>query len=208
MKSTLYDERSMLRAARDGDLEAFNQIVLAYQSFLFRTALNILGDEDAAEDATQEALISAFRGLGGFRGESLRSWLARVVINACYDQLRHQRRRPAVPLEQYDEFDQEMDAAPWLLDPAATPDEQVEERELQRAVQRGLQAMPPKYRLAAILVDLQGLAYEEAAEILRVPVGTVKSRLARARLALRGSLASQPDLLPTHLASPRIHDYV
>ena len=208
MKSTLYDERSMLRAARDGDLEAFNQIVLAYQSFLFRTALNILGDEDAAEDATQEALISAFRGLGGFRGESLRSWLARVVINACYDQLRHQRRRPVVPLEQYDEFDQEMDAAPWLLDPAATPDEQVEERELQRAIQRGLQAMPPKYRLAAILVDLQGLAYEEAAELLRCPAGTVKSRLARARLALRGSLASQPDLLPTHLASPRIHDYV
>jgi RNA polymerase sigma-70 factor (ECF subfamily) len=211
MKPMLYDERSVLQLAREGDLEAFNQIVLAYQGFLFRTAFNILGDEDAAEDATQEAFISAFRSLRGFRGESLRSWLARVVVNACYDQLRHQRRRPAIPLEQHDEFDQEMDAAAWMLDPSASPEEQVEARQLQRAIRSGLQTLPTQYRLAAVLVDLQGLSYEEAAEILGVPVGTVKSRLARARLALRASLASQPGLLPGHLTasrSARVHEYI
>ncbi|MGE5249656.1 MAG: RNA polymerase sigma factor [Bacteroidota bacterium] len=212
MKPTLVDENSLIHAARGGDLEAFNQIVLAHQNFLYRTALNILGDEDAADDATQEALISAFRNFRSFRGASLRAWLTRVVINSCYDELRRRRRHPTLPIEQHDELDQEMDAAPWLADPSRLPQEQVEARELERAIRRGLDSLPPQYRFAAVLVDVQGLSYDEAAEALGIPVGTVKSRVARARLGLRTALARHAGLLPHDLASSgsrvRMHEYV
>jgi RNA polymerase sigma-70 factor (ECF subfamily) len=200
MKPIPRDEPALIRAVRSGDLEAFNQLVLAHQGFLFRIAVNLLGDEGAAEDATQEAFLSAFRSFGSFRGGSLRAWLARVLINTCYDELRRQRRRPALPLERNDEFDREMDAPAWLADTSGLPQEQVEARELERAIQQGLSSLPSQYRLAAVLVDVQGMSYEEAAQALRVPAGTIKSRLARARLALRISLAGHPDLLPHDLA--------
>jgi RNA polymerase sigma-70 factor (ECF subfamily) len=201
MKTTLTDESTLITAARGGDLEAFNQIVLAQQDFLFRLAVNILGDEDGAEDATQDAFISAFRGLGSFRGGSLRAWLTRVVINICYDQLRRAKRHPAMPLEQHDDYGEEMDNLPWLVDASSLPEEQVEARELERAIQQALSGLPDQYRLAAVLVDVQGLSYEEAAEVLRVPVGTVKSRLARARLALRLA-RGRPDMLPHAWSHP------
>jgi RNA polymerase sigma-70 factor (ECF subfamily) len=203
MPSILVDEQSLIRKAQRGDLESFNQLVLAYQSFLFRTAVNILGDEDSAEDATQEALISAFRNLRSFRGQILRSWLTRVLVNACYDQLRHQRRHPTLPLEITDDFDNEMDPAPWLADGARLPQDQVEDRELQRVLQRGLQSLSPHYRAAAVLVDVESLSYEEASQILKVPVGTVKSRVARARLALRTALSRDPGLLAWEVHTPQ-----
>ena len=203
MQPIPFDEQACVRSAQRGDLEAFNQLVLFHQSFLFRTAVNILGDEDAAEDATQEALISAFRNLRTFRGKVLRSWLARVLVNACYDQLRRQRRHPVFPLEQTDDYDNEMDPAPWLADGARLPQEQVEDRELQRLLQSGLQSLSPHYRAAEVLVDVESLSYEEAAEILRVPVGTVKSRVARARLALRNTLLQNSSLLPWEPAGSR-----
>jgi RNA polymerase sigma-70 factor, ECF subfamily len=202
MTSIPFDEPALVLSAQRGDLEAFNQLVLAYQSFLFRTAVNILGDEDAAEDATQEALISAFRNMRTFRGRVLRSWLTRVLVNACYDQLRRQRRHPAIPLEHTDDYDNEMDPAPWLADGARLPQQQVEDRELGRLLQSGLQSLPPKYRAAVVLVDVECLSYEEAAEILHVPVGTVKSRVARARLALRTALLQEPDLFPWETSVP------
>ena len=86
------DEQTLIHSAQRGDLEAFNQLVLLYQDFLFRVAMNILRDEDAAADATQQAFISAFRNLQTFRGDSLRSWLSRIVVNACYDELRRVSR--------------------------------------------------------------------------------------------------------------------
>src|SRR5512143_962584 len=109
MKNTLIGEAPLLLSAQRGDLEAFNQLVLMYQDFLYRTALSILGDENAAADAMQDAFISAFRNLRSFRGTSLRGWLARVTINTCYDQLRRQRRHPTVPLEPVDSAEGGMD---------------------------------------------------------------------------------------------------
>jgi len=190
------DEQILISSAQRGDLEAFNQLVLLYQDFLFRVAMNILSDEDTAADATQQALISAFRNLRTFRGGSLRSWLSRITVNACYDELRRIARAKDVPLQVYDDYGDEMGPAAWLIDPGFSPEEQVEQSDLIDAIQNSLDALPEHYRLVAQLVDVEGLSYEEAATALDLPVGTVKSRLARARNALRESLQRYPDVLP------------
>jgi len=190
------DEQTLIRAAQGGDLEAFNQLVLLYQDFLFRVAMNILGDEDAAADATQQALISAFRNLQTFRGGSLRSWLSRITVNACYDELRRVARANDVSLQVYDDYGDEMGPASWLTDPGFSPEKQAEQSDLLDAIQNSLQALPDHYRLVVQLVDVEELSYDETAVALDLPVGTVKSRLARARGALRASLQRCPDLLP------------
>jgi RNA polymerase sigma-70 factor (ECF subfamily) len=190
------NEQTLIRAAQSGDLEAFNHLVLQYQDFLFRVAMNILGDEDIAADATQQAFLSAFRNLRSFRGGSLRSWLSRITVNACYDELRRIARAKELPLQIYDEYGEEIGPASWAIDPGPSPEEQAERSDLVDAIQNSLGALPEHYRLVASLIDVEGLSYEEAADALGVPVGTVKSRLARARDALRTSLQRYPDLLP------------
>ena len=190
------DEQTLINSAQRGDLEAFNQLVLLYQDFLFRIAMNILRDEDTAADATQQALLSAFRNLQGFRGGSLRSWLSRIVVNACYDELRRISRTPNLPLQIYNQDDEEMEPALWLADPEPSPEVRSETNELLDAIQTCLQALPEHYRLVVQLVDVEGLSYEEAATALDVPPGTIKSRLARARGFLRMSLQRYPDLIP------------
>ena len=191
------DEQTLIRAAQRGDLEAFNGLVLLYQDFLFRIALNILRDEDAAADATQQAFLSAFRSLRTFRGGSLRSWLSRIVVNASYDGLRRAARARILPLEIFNQDDEEMEPAAWMADPGPSPEAQAETNEFLDAIQVCLQKLPERYRLALLLVDVEGLSYEEAASALEIPKGTVKSRLARARNALRLSLRRYPDLIPT-----------
>ena len=190
------NEQTLICAAQRGDLEAFNELVLLYQDFLFRVAMNILGDEDTTADATQQAFLSAFRSLQSFRGGSLRSWLSRITVNACYDELRRIARAKDVPLQVYDQDGEEMEPAAWLTDPRPSPEEQAERSDLLGALQNSLQALPEHYRLAVQLVDVEGLSYEETAAALDLPVGTIKSRLARARDALRTSLRRYPDLLP------------
>lgn len=191
------DEPALIRQARGGDLDAFNRLILAYQNQLFNVALRILGEEDAAADATQEALLSAFRALGGFRGGSFRAWLLRMVTNACYDELRRRKRRPTAPLEPAaGEGEDEMESPRWLADPALTPEESLEAAELEHAIQHCLDGLPPEFRAVVVLADLQGLDYAEVAAALRAPLGTVKSRLARARLKLRDCLQAFRELLP------------
>ncbi len=190
-------EKALIRAAQRGDLEAFNQLILRYQNLLFGIALRLLNDEDLASDAVQEALFSAYRRFYTFRGDSLRSWLARVVVNACYDELRKKRRQHSVPLEQYNAEGDEIETSYWLVDPQADPEVQFETTELEGAIQRSLNKLPPIYRLMLVLVDVEGLSYEEAAMAARIPVGTVKSRLARARLQMQKSLQAAGELLPS-----------
>ncbi len=190
-------EKTLIRAAQRGDLEAFNLLILRYQNLLFGIALRLLNDEDIAADAVQEALISAFRRFHTFRGDSLRSWLARVVVNACYDEMRRKRRQHSVPLEQFNSNGEEIETSYWLVDSQADPEVQFESTELESAIQKSLDKLPPVYRLMLILVDIEGLSYEEAASAVGVPVGTVKSRLARARLQMQKSLQASRELLPT-----------
>ena len=189
-------ETTLIQAAQRGDLDAFNQLVLRYQNLLFGIALRLLNDEDVASDAVQEALISAFRRFHTFRGDSLRSWLARVVVNACYDEMRKKRRQHSMPLEQYNTEGDEIETSYWLVDAQADPELQFETTELEGAIQRSLNKLPSIYRLMLVLVDIEGLSYEEAAMAAHIPVGTVKSRLARARLQMQKSLQAAGELLP------------
>jgi RNA polymerase sigma factor (sigma-70 family) len=189
-------EKTLIRAARRGDLDAFNLLILRYENLLFGIALRLLNDEDAAADAVQEALISAFRRFHTFRGDSLKSWLARVVVNACYDELRRQRRQHSTPLDQFNAEGDEIETSYWLVDPQADPEVQFESAELESAIQKNLDKLPLVYRLMLVLVDIEGMSYEEAAGAAGVPVGTVKSRLARARVQMQRSLQSAGELLP------------
>ena len=190
------NEDLLIQSAQRGDLDAFNQLILRYQNLLFSIALRILADEDAASDALQDALISAFRKLNMFRGGSLRSWLARIVINSCYDELRRKRRQPTLPFELLDADGEEIEPDYWLPDSSVGLEEQYESTELERAVQKCLSSLPPDYRAVFVLVDVECMSYEEAAEAVHVPIGTVKSRLARARMQMRKALQSFGDLLP------------
>jgi RNA polymerase sigma-70 factor (ECF subfamily) len=200
MKSSVFiqdEEKELITAAQHGDLDAFNTLILRYQNLLYGIALRMLNDEDTASDAVQEALISAFSKFNTFRGGSLRSWLARVTVNACYDEMRRKRRQREVPLEQFNMEGEEVEDLSWMIDPAARPEERYESYEMESAIQDSLNHLTPAYREALVLVDIEGLSYEEASVAAQVPVGTVKSRLARARLQIRSSLQGYQDLLPT-----------
>jgi RNA polymerase sigma-70 factor (ECF subfamily) len=190
------DELALIRSAQRGDLDAFNRLVLAYQDALFNTALRILGDEDLAADATQEAFLSAFRGLNAFRGGSFKAWLLRTVTNACYDELRRKQRRPTTPLEPDSADGDEMDSPRWLADPKLTPEQQIEADELEHAIQHCLESLPLEFRTVVVMADIQGLDYTEVAAAVRAPLGTINSRMTRARLRLRECLQGFRELLP------------
>jgi RNA polymerase sigma-70 factor (ECF subfamily) len=190
------DESGLIQAARQGDLDAFNRLVLAYQDLVYTQAYRMMGEMDAAEDATQEAFISAYRNLQSFRGGSFRGWLLRIVTNACYDELRRRKRRPTVPLEPLTSDDEEIESPRWIADAGELPEERVMRAELGRQIQRCLDELPEEFRAVVVLVDIQGLDYHEAAQVVAKPVGTVKSRLSRARTRLRDCLQAARELLP------------
>lgn len=190
------DEPALIASAQHGDLDAFNTLVLAYQDALFNTALRILGDSELAADATQDAFLSAFRSINSFRGGSFKAWLMRTVTNACYDELRRRKRRPTTPLEPDTSDGDEMDSPRWLADKSMSPEQKLEADELEHAIQHCLDALPSDFRAVVVLADIQGLDYSEVASAARVPLGTIKSRLARARLRLRECLQGFWELLP------------
>jgi RNA polymerase sigma-70 factor (ECF subfamily) len=191
------DETALISLAQRGDLEAFNRLVLAYQDPLFNIALRILGDEDLAADATQEAFLHAFQKIASYRSGSFRGWLIRIVTNVCYDELRRQKRRPQTSLEPFTAEGEEVESPAWLSDDRPSVEARLEQKELEHAIEHCLQALPPPFRVIVVLADIEGLDYAEIAAALRIPLGTVKSRLARARLRLRDCLAQFQELLPS-----------
>jgi RNA polymerase sigma-70 factor (ECF subfamily) len=190
------DEQALIQDAQGGNLDAFNTLILQYQDSAYNTALRIMGDEDLAADAAQEAFISAFKSISSFRGGSFRAWLMRTVTNACYDELRRQKRRPTTPLEPDSEDGEEMDSPRWLADPSMTPDQKAEADELEHALQQCLNNLPLEFKTVVVMADIQGMDYSEVSVAVRVPLGTIKSRLARARLRLRECLQGFAELLP------------
>lgn len=188
-----------LKAAQRGDVAAFNTLVQAFQRQVYNVCYRTLGNSEDAADATQDALLSAFRGLKSFSGPAmgLRSWLLRIAVNTCYDQVRRRQRRPADSLDAH--VDGELGVADQVIDPAMGPELQAMGAETARHIQQAIDQLAPDQRTTVVLCDVQGLSYEEAAQIMSVELGTVKSRLSRARSQLRRILIQKGEL-PTSAA--------
>jgi RNA polymerase sigma-70 factor (ECF subfamily) len=188
------DEAALITAACKGDLDSFNRLVLAYQDMVYHQAYRMMGEPEAAEDAAQDAFISAFRHLGSYRGGSFKAWLLRIVTNTCYDELRRRQRRPALSLDDLHEV--QAAAGLDLHSPQENPEQHAQRSELNRAIQDCLSDLPDDQRVIAVLSDVEGYPYQEIAEITGLPLGTVKSRLSRARGRLRDCLRDVRELLP------------
>ena len=161
-----------------------------YQDYLHALVMRVVRDRAAAEDAVQEAFFSAYRNLARFRGDSFRSWLTRIALNAATDVLRMRKRRPADP---YPEWEDEAWQPP--TDEAEGPEQRVITQHRQAAIARAMTRITPDQRAAIILFDVEGYDYAEIAAMTNVSVGTVKSRIHRGRMALRELLADDMELL-------------
>jgi RNA polymerase sigma factor (sigma-70 family) len=189
------EERRLVEVAQRGDVESFNELVRLFEGRVYTLCYRMLGDAESAADAAQDAFLSAFRNLRSFRGGSFRSWMLRIATNTCYDVLRVRKRRPSVSLD-IDADDESASSPLQIADTAESPDDFAQRRELATAIQQGLTELPDEQRIVLILSDIQGLAYEEIAQITNSNLGTVKSRLSRGRARLREVLKAG-ELLPT-----------
>ncbi len=203
-------EQSLIARSQQGDRRAFNQLVERYQATAYALALRMVGSPDVAADVTQSAFLSAYRAIGSFHGLSFRAWLLRIVSNGCFDHFRAQKRHPTASLDAL------LEGAPEgsvtgagdiagaggealtvaLTDPTYDPEQLALRVEMIGAIQAALLRLGAEQRLAIILSDVQGLTYEEIARVMDVPLGTVKSRLARARGQLRAILLRDRELFP------------
>ena len=190
------DLKEQIKKSLKGDLNSFNQIVLEYQNLVYNQAYRIMGEGASAEDAAQEAFISAYKKLHTYRGGSFKSWLLRIVSNACYDEFRRRKRQPITPLYPEDKNGNELDSASWLEGNEEKPEDYVLRSELSDAIQTCLDRLEFEFRTIVVLVDLQGMDYASAAKVVDCPLGTIKSRLARARRNLKDCLQSFKELLP------------
>lgn len=178
--------------ARSGDLTAFNTLVLRFQDGVYGLTLRMLGDPDSAEDATQDAFIRAWQRFETYRGGSFRAWLFTIAANRARDELRRRGRRPTSSLDEARDDPDRADIDP--VDGGPTAHEVLEQAELRNALEAALRTLPDDWREIVVLADVQGLDYTEVAAVTGIPVGTVKSRLSRARGRLREVIRNSPEL--------------
>lgn len=183
---------ALVARAQDGDLQAFNQLVLRFQDSLYGLTLRMLGSTQAAEDATQDAFIKAWQRIDTFRGGSFRSWLFTIAANQSRDELRRRQRRPAQSLDAARDDPDRPDLDPPGNEPA--PDAEAERAEMRAALERALMTLPDDWREVVVLSDIQGMDYREIAEATGLALGTVKSRLSRARGHLRTVIIESREL--------------
>ena len=184
------DEPALIVEAQQGDLDAFNRLVLEYQSPVYNLAYRIMGEGDSASDAAQEAFISAYKNLRHYRGGSFKAWLLRIVTNACYDELRRRKRRPAASLEALTVVEKgpDADSEASLVSQDEGPEDVAQRRELAREIQLCLDSLPEDMRAAVVMSDVMGMDYAEISASTGAALGTVKSRLSRARARMRDCL--------------------
>lgn len=191
------DDKSLVSLSKDGDLAAFNSLVDRYERDIYNLCYRLLGNRQSAEDATQESFLSAYRSLARFAGGNARSWLLRIAANQSKDELRRRKRKDrAASLDQM--FDT-IGAAVEPPDPTRSSEQVFEDKERGQLLQLLLLELPEDQRAALVLVDLMDHRYEEAAEVLEISVGTVKSRIHRARAKLRTILSRRPELLAGYI---------
>lgn len=178
--TTPAQDAELLARVLDGDHEAFDQIMRSHEDRVFAVCLRILGNREHALDATQETFLTVFRKAGQFKGNAaLGTWIYRIAVNTCYDQLRKQKRRRTDPM-------------PDHVDPHdRSAEDALEAASLRPEIQRALDAIPEDFRVAVVLSDIEGLGLVDIAEILRIPVGTVKSRVFRGRRLLAAELGNR-----------------
>lgn len=187
-------EDRLIVKAQAGDRRSFDALVAATYQLVYNTAYRVLGEPEAAADATQTAFVRAYRSLHNFRrSSSFSTWMYRIVTNVCIDKLRLREREPHDSLTVEDE--NERQGQRDLPDERSRPDTLTEKRELQEAVHQALSRLKPEQRLIIVLYDLNGFSYENISEMLNVPLGTIKSRLNRARKALREEMRSYRELM-------------
>ncbi len=178
-------------AARRGDLDAFDRLVCRHQDRIYNQCRYLIGDDDDAGDAAQEALVRAFRFLPKFRGEaSFGTWLSHIALNVARDYAKKRKNSP----RSFSSLGNDDDPDFEPVSPRISPPDSLLRAERQRAVQRAISAIPDHFRVVLVLYDLQGHSYEECAALLEMPLGTVKSRLNRARHALREALGAEREL--------------
>ncbi|HAH86582.1 MAG TPA: RNA polymerase subunit sigma-24 [Armatimonadetes bacterium] len=184
-RKSAHDENIVIERCKKGDLSAFDELVRRYEKPVYNFAYRMAGNYDDASDIASEALIKVFNAIGSFRGEaSFTTWLYRIVTNVYLDHRKRRRGRGDVSLDEYLELD-EGSVPRQVVDTAPTPSEEFEIRARNDVLMRAVGELPEYQRMMVLLFHGQGLSYEEIAEIMSLPIGTVKSRLNRARLALR-----------------------
>lgn len=185
-------EKLWLARSREGDVESFEKLIERYQKTAYNVALRMMHHEEDAKDATQEALIKAFRSIQSFRGDSgFSTWLYRILVNTCKDELR-KRRGNIVSLEQGRHTESGFEAIE-LADETFAPEVVLEQAATRQTINQAIRSLPEQNRTVIILRDVQGYSYEDIGTLLGCPVGTVKSRINRGRLLLKESLS--PKLL-------------
>ena len=182
------DEQELISRSKQGDLDSFNWLVESYRGQVYNLALRMLGDSQAAEDAAQDAFFSAWRSIDSFKGGNFRAWLLRITANTCRDQLRKLKHHPSTSLEA-------LPIESGGLSSGESPEDYALRRELGEQIQEGLASLSSERRLAVILSDIQGLSYEEIAQVMDCSLGTVRSRLSRGRTQLRDYLLKR-ELFP------------
>ena len=183
-------DRALVERAVAGDLDAFNQLVSFYQDYLFSLVVRVVNDRDSAADAVQEAFFSCYRNIHRFRGDSFRSWLTRIALNAATDVLRYRKRRPADPYPEWEDDSWQPPAGE-----EASPEREAVRRNTAKILSQALAQITPDQRAAIVLYDVEGFDYQEIADMTHVSLGTVKSRIHRGRLALRDLLGADVELL-------------
>lgn len=182
------DEKNLIEAAQAGDLSAFNDLVLTYQAQAYNVAYRLLNDGESAADAVQESFLKVYRRIEQYRGGSFRAWVLRIVTNTCYDTLRVRKRHYASHLDS-DTLPPERDRR--LSDLRSSPHDQAVSRELSTLLTRTIMQLPPGQRTVLVMCDIEGFEYHEVADMTGLALGTVKSRLSRARTKVRGVLVQK-----------------
>lgn len=194
------DDDLLVKRSRNGDLDAFEELVKRYEGKVYTVAYRFMGNHADASDLAQDAFIRAYQALPSFRGDaSFATWLYRIVSNVCRDEIRKQQRHKKVSL---DEVMLQPGGNPSLMAAEMSPEESAETNEIQYMVQKQLNSLSGDHRLILVMREIQGLSYEEIASSLDCTLGTVKSRLNRARQTLRQKMLEQRELFDTNIRLP------
>lgn len=197
------EDTELVQAARRGDLNAFNELVLKYQDQVFNLVLRILGNPDTAEDVAQDTFILAFQKIYQFHGDAFRAWLLKIATNLCYDEMRKWRRHPQQSLEPIDKDGKTNESPYWLKDFNLLPEDALETSDLRNTLEQGLSQLSLNFRSVVTLVDVHQMNYKDASSAIGISIGTLKSRLSRGRMQLRNILldAEKPYLSEAFIQS-------